>query len=440
MPRHILRRIFMRDQGSGITRSPSASQAAPKKEQAKKQNLKKFRRSDLEVSDKVGKGAYGGVWQATILESGERVVVKVIWPDVDLDPEDAKKSSPGQHRRDAFKREIEMMKRVGSHPNVIGILGATADSTVIVFEEALADLHVVIKRQKRSLKLSMILKGTEDILRGIEYLHSIKVAHRDIKPANVLVFKGMTLKIGDFGLAREFQDENMVVRNEVSTLWYRAPELLMGCASYTPKIDEWSAGCIVLEMLSGRCALMGRVEDVCDCPQATHFNFNRDQLIKTFSLVGTPTDSKLLAKMNCSCHFLSWPSQRASLPELVGSLISKERIEKDDSPNVLEQDVKESKAKWMQLLDSLLVVDPEKRKSSSEVLELPIFYHPEQSRSETPSGRKEEEHKIFRTQSVPSSSSPKPSMSKNLLLQPLRRISLGMEKLRNSDGGPTGQQ
>lgn len=59
----------------------------------------------------------------------------------------------------------------------------------------------------------------------------------------------------------------MQVKNEVSTLWYRAPELIMGSATYTPIIDEWSTGCILLELLTGRCPLMGRVEDVCDCPQ-----------------------------------------------------------------------------------------------------------------------------------------------------------------------------
>jgi serine/threonine protein kinase len=75
-----------------------------------------------------------------------------------------------------------MMRRVGSHPNIIGVLGATADSTVIVFEEALTDLHVVIKKQKRSLSLPLIVRVTRDILQGVEYLHDIKVVHRDLKP------------------------------------------------------------------------------------------------------------------------------------------------------------------------------------------------------------------------------------------------------------------
>jgi serine/threonine protein kinase len=261
----------------------------------KKNALRRFKRADLEVSDKIGKGAYGGVWQATVLDTKQEVVVKVMWPDADLDPEDAKNESPGQHRKDAFKREIEMMRRVGSHPNIIAVLGATADSTVIVFEEALTDLHVIIKKQKRSLSLPIIRRCTRDILKGVEYLHEIKVAHRDLKPANILVFKDMTCKLGDFGLAREFGDnQEMTVKNEVSTLWYRAPELLMGFATYLPIIDEWSTGCILLEMLTGRCSLMGRVEDVCDCPQPTHFNYNSDQLLKIFHLVGSAAGTQFV--------------------------------------------------------------------------------------------------------------------------------------------------
>eukprot|EP00960_Hanusia_phi_P036912 752594-Hanusia_phi.AAC.10 len=66
-------------------------------------NVKKFRRAELEVAERIGKGAYGGVWQATVLDTKEEVVVKVVWPDADLDPEDAKTESPGKLRREAFK-------------------------------------------------------------------------------------------------------------------------------------------------------------------------------------------------------------------------------------------------------------------------------------------------------------------------------------------------
>jgi len=339
----------------------------------KKATLRKFKRADLEVSEKIGKGAYGGVWQATVLDTKQEVVVKVVWPDADLDPEDAKVESPGQHRRDAFKREIEMMRRVGTHPNVIGVLGATADSTVIVFEEALTDLHVIIKKQKRSLSLPIVVRVTRDILLGVEYLHDIKVVHRDLKPANILVFKDMTCKLGDFGLAREFSDSNLTVKNEVSTLWYRAPELLMGSATYTPLIDEWSCGCITLEMLTGRCALTGRVEEVCDCPQQTHYNYNSDQLLKVFHLVGTPQDEELLSKMQCRKHFQSWPKQRATLDTMITNMCTPSRFGSSDKASPSDDRILQAVGEWVKMTGGMLTLDARMRLSASDLLAMPLL-------------------------------------------------------------------
>ena len=79
-----------------------------------------------------------------------------------------------------------------------------------------------------------------------------------------------TLKLGDFGLAREASpSEPLAVRREICTLWYRAPELIMGDTTYNSLIDVWSAGIIMLEMLVGRCPTAGRVEDVCKVPLAS---------------------------------------------------------------------------------------------------------------------------------------------------------------------------
>ncbi len=64
------------------------------------------------VAGRIGKGAYGGVWQATVLEGNREVVVKVVFPDPDLDPEDAAKSHPSEEKLSSFRREIEVMRFV----------------------------------------------------------------------------------------------------------------------------------------------------------------------------------------------------------------------------------------------------------------------------------------------------------------------------------------
>ena len=218
----------------------------------------------MQVAGRIGKGAYGGVWQATVLHTKSDVVVKVVFPDPDLDPEEAAKAHPSEEKLSSFRREIEIMSVLGQHPNITAILGITSDSRVLVLEEAMIDLHQMIKSQKRSLSLSVVRRWSRELMEGVAYLHSISIIHRDLKPSNLLIFKDMTLKLGDFGLAREADpNEQLSVRREICTLWYRAPELIMGDTSYTSRIDVWSAGCIMLEMLVGRCATAGRVEDVC---------------------------------------------------------------------------------------------------------------------------------------------------------------------------------
>ena len=135
--------------------------------------LRKFRRAHIEVADCIGKGAYGTVWLAYLMDTNQSVVVKVVWPDEDLDPGEVETNGlPIRERMEAFQREIEMMEMAGRHPNVVTILGATNDSRVIVFEQAKIDLQALIKRERPGLTLPYIAKWTYEILAAVEYLHA----------------------------------------------------------------------------------------------------------------------------------------------------------------------------------------------------------------------------------------------------------------------------
>jgi cyclin-dependent kinase 12/13 len=94
------------------------------------------------------------------------------------------------------------------------------------------------------------------------YMHDRGFIHRDIKGGNLLLNKQGILKIADFGLARILQPPNMnaFYTNKVVTLWYRAPEILLGMANYGPAIDIWSIGCFFTELLTGKPLLPGRDE------------------------------------------------------------------------------------------------------------------------------------------------------------------------------------
>lgn len=88
----------------------------------------------------------------------------------------------------------------------------------------------------------------KQVLLGLKYLHENKIIHRDIKSANILYNNKGEVKIADFGLARK-EIPKINYTNRVVTLWYRAPELLLGDRKYSTKIDLWSAGCFLAELL-----------------------------------------------------------------------------------------------------------------------------------------------------------------------------------------------
>jgi serine/threonine protein kinase len=91
----------------------------------------------------------------------------------------------------------------------------------------------------------------QQILLAVNHAHMRCIMHRDLKPQNILVDASHAcVKVADFGLARSFLPPFKAYTDKVVTLWYRAPELLLGVASYSTAIDMWSVGCIFAEMLT----------------------------------------------------------------------------------------------------------------------------------------------------------------------------------------------
>ncbi len=110
---------------------------------------------------------------------------------------------------------------------------------------------------------------------------------QDMKPNNLLIAADGTLKIADFGLAREYADDpSSRMTCQVVTRWYRPPELLMGARSYSTGVDNWAAGCIFAELML-RVPYMAGESDM-------------DQLRIIFQALGTPTEAE-------------WPVSGASL-------------------------------------------------------------------------------------------------------------------------------
>ncbi len=85
------------------------------------------------------------------------------------------------------------------------------------------------------------------LLNGLAWIHSKKVAHRDLKPENVLLSKNGVVKICDFGSSKVIDEKGKNTPYIVSR-YYRAPELIMCITKYSVEIDIWAAGCILAEL------------------------------------------------------------------------------------------------------------------------------------------------------------------------------------------------
>ena len=118
----------------------------------------------------------------------------------------------------------------------------------LVFEFLDFDLKKYMDHNKQPLDSKLVKSYLYQILDGLTYCHSKRILHRDLKPQNLLIDKNGKIKLGDFGLARAFGIPIKTLTHEILTLWYRAPEILLGQKEYSTPVDIWSVGCIFYEM------------------------------------------------------------------------------------------------------------------------------------------------------------------------------------------------
>jgi cyclin-dependent kinase len=137
----------------------------------------------------------------------------------------------------------------------------TEKKLTLVFEYLDQDLKKYLDVCSGGLDLKIVKSFLFQLLTGVTYCHHHRVLHRDLKPQNLLINREGDLKLADFGLARAFGIPVRSYTHEVVTLWYRAPDVLLGSRKYSTPIDIWSIGCIFAEMVNGKPSFTGTSEE-----------------------------------------------------------------------------------------------------------------------------------------------------------------------------------
>jgi len=281
--------------------------------------------------NKIEEGTYGVVYRARDKETGEIVALKKLKMD---------------REREGFPmtslREIKILMTF-KHPHIVDVrevvVGNNLNHIFIVMEFVDHDLKTLMEEMRSPFAISEIKTLMQQLLEATAYLHDNWVIHRDLKTSNLLFNNHGMLKVADFGLAREYGSPLKPYTHNVVTLWYRAPELLLGQKKYTPAIDMWSIGCIFAELISKEPLLPGRSE--------------LDQIDRIFKLLGTANDS-------------IWPG--------FSQLPNAKKVNFATQPyNNLRHKFPHISDHTFDLLNKLLTYDPEKRLSALEALKHPFF-------------------------------------------------------------------
>jgi len=118
----------------------------------------------------------------------------------------------------------------------------------LVFELLENNAYELIKNRKKSLEPIYVKRIIYSILKALSHIHRLGVFHRDVKPENIML-DNQQIKLVDFGSCRGIHSIPPLTEY-ISTRWYRAPECLMTEGYYTEKMDNWSVGCVLFELLT----------------------------------------------------------------------------------------------------------------------------------------------------------------------------------------------
>jgi serine/threonine protein kinase len=292
----------------------------------------------FQAVERLGKGTYGTVYKARKKGCDKFFAIKKIKNELD-----------NEGIPSTALREIAILKKM-KNPNVVNVEGIAFNKKHIelCLEYCKYDLKKLIDSKKHDssfYNVKFVKNMMYQLLKGVEHLHSHKILHRDLKPQNILVDdNGWILKLADFGLSRVYSIPIRPYTKEVLTLWYRAPEMMLGINNYAIGLDIWSIGCIFVELYLGKPFVMGDSEI--------------DQLFKLFQIYGTFNELTLPGYKNFPYFDQDFPFWKG---------IGLKNYLKQRSHIIPIDDTA------FNLMEKMLAIDPCKRITCKEALNHPYF-------------------------------------------------------------------
>uniref|UniRef100_A0A671X7F8 Fibroblast growth factor receptor n=1 Tax=Sparus aurata TaxID=8175 RepID=A0A671X7F8_SPAAU len=223
-----------------------------------------FTRDRLTLGKPLGEGCFGQVVMAEALGIDKDKPKEAVTVAVKMLKDDATEKDLSD-----LVSEMEMMKMIGKHKNIINLLGAcTQDGPLYVIVEyaSKGNLREYLRARRppgmeysydiarvsdEQLTFKDLVSCTYQVARGMEYLASQKCIHRDLAARNVLVTESNIMKIADFGLARDVHniDYYKKTTNGRLPVKWMAPEALFDRV-YTHQSDVWSFGVLMWEIFT----------------------------------------------------------------------------------------------------------------------------------------------------------------------------------------------
>jgi len=290
----------------------------------------------------IEEGAYGWVARAKEIATGKVVALKRLKIDVkDRSGLPVTGLREIQILKDCNHRNVVKLQEV-----VVGEDTSRIENIFLVLDFIEHDLKGILEDMPEPFLQSEVKTLLLQLASGVNYLHDNWILHRDLKTSNLLLNNRGQLKIADFGMARYVGDPPPKLTQLVVTLWYRAPELLLGATRYDRAIDMWSIGCIFGELLTREPLLQGKNEV--------------DQITKIFELCGLPSEDTWPG-------FKRLPNARAlRLPTASKNAPATSFLIRSKFPLLT--------ASGVSLLAGLLSLNPGSRPTAKEMLEHEFFH------------------------------------------------------------------